>query len=111
MTSARSTSASVPAFLSASTFRSAESRRRPRIAMRAPAAASPDAMLPPRTPYPPVTTATLPSSENGLGFIESSQGEIGSDLESDSGVRRNQTMKSVSYTHLRAHETPEHLVC
>ena len=74
MTSATSTRASAPAFFSASTFRSAASRRRPRIATRAPAAASPSAMLPPRTPYPPVMTATLPSSENGLGceFMRSS---------------------------------------
>src|SRR5678815_6025645 len=28
-----------------------------------------------------------------------------------SRAREAQTMKTVSYTHLRAHETPEHLVC
>ena len=49
------------------------------------------------------------SSELERQYI--SQGRYGAKVEVSSEDLERNRVKSVSYTHLRAHETPEHLVC
>ena len=58
----------------------------------------------------------IPEKYGGAGLDQISYGLIMQELErGDSGIRSTASVQSslvtVSYTHLRAHETPEHGVC
>src|SRR5674536_238267 len=58
-----------------------------------------------RTP----ATAALVGTEMSNGASSPDPSEMAVDTRS--GRRRASALTTVSYTHLRAHETPEHLVC
>src|SRR5678816_4121451 len=47
----------------------------------------------------------------GFRYIVSKWFALSTHYDSDMGYGAGVTITSVSYTHLRAHETPEHLVC
>eukprot|EP00658_Telonema_sp_P-2_P052159 TRINITY_DN40343_c0_g1_i1.p1 TRINITY_DN40343_c0_g1~~TRINITY_DN40343_c0_g1_i1.p1 ORF type:complete len:103 (-),score=24.90 TRINITY_DN40343_c0_g1_i1:76-384(-) len=70
----------------------------------------------PPLPYPPVTGQARPAwapyqHHEGKGVVGTDGGDVGVHLDDGGGDDGCDGYGAVSYTHLRAHETPEHLVC
>eukprot|EP00658_Telonema_sp_P-2_P044347 TRINITY_DN3220_c0_g1_i10.p1 TRINITY_DN3220_c0_g1~~TRINITY_DN3220_c0_g1_i10.p1 ORF type:complete len:140 (+),score=13.83 TRINITY_DN3220_c0_g1_i10:392-811(+) len=82
----------------------------PKVAVNIPQSAHPYKLTPLRSPVWAPVAANTPSPTASVQKSHSSS-VVKFHRRTSSGHKKKSSTEPVSYTHLRAHETPEHLVC